>query len=308
MDSAEKWGYDKGKGGISMYHTAKSGKKRKKRRLLRLCFLFVLLWAAALGLLVLSWSLPGPKAEELTLVYHGQPRQLPVQGQTAGELLQSLGLAMTEEDVASLPLDTVLKPNMVFTVNRYQTRQEVYTISIPPETQYRLDDALAFGKEAVLIPGVPGEMRCSAMVDYVNGTEVRREVTGKQLLYPAQNELIAMGTRENSIPTAGSGYLWLPEGQVLTYTHTAQAEATGFTCADVGAMPDAQPGTVAVDPAFIPPGTRLFIMAADGSHVYGIAQAVASDAMEGTRIDLCFSTREEQEAFDRKSCILYFLG
>ena len=291
-----------------MYHTAKSGRKRKKRRLMKLCFLLVLLWAAALWLLTFSWSVPPIQEAEITLVFRGERQQLPAKGQTAGELLQNLGLTLTEEDVPSLPLDTVLSANTVFTVERRQSRQEVYTISIPPETQYRLDDTLPFGKEAVLIGGSPGEMRCCAQVDYVNGIEVRREVTGKQLLYPAQNELIALGTLDNPLPTAGSGYLWLPDGRLLTYTHTAEAEATGFTSADAGAMPDARPGTVAVDPAFIAPGTRLYIMAADGSHVYGIAQAQASTSMQGKRIDLCFSTREQQEEFGRRNCVIYFLG
>ena len=290
-----------------MYHTAKSGRKRKKKQLLRLCFLLVFLWAAFLGLLTVSWSVPNAP-EEFTFSYRGETRRLPANGQTAGQLLQELGLELTQEDTASLPLNTVLTANMVFTVTRHQTRQEVYSIAIPPETQYHLDDTLAFGAQAVLIPGVPGEMRCTAQVDYVNGSETHREITGKELLYPAQNQLIALGTCENPVPASGSGYLWLPEGQVFTYTHTAEAEATGFTCADAGALPDARPGTVAVNPDFIEPGTRLYILSSDGSCLYGIAEARASDAMEGKRIDLCFATQKEQEEFGRRRCILYVLG
>lgn len=290
-----------------MYHTAKSIRKRRKKRLLRLCFLLTFLWAAALGLLTVSWSIAGVQ-EEFTFVYRGQTHRLPANGQTAGELLQSLGLALTQEDTASLPLDTVLTKNMVFTVNRYETKQETYTVSIPPQTRYHMDNTLPLGTEAVLIPGIPGEMRCTAQVDYVNGLETHREITGEELLYPAQNQLIALGTCENPAVTAGSGYLWLPEGQVLTYTHTAQAEATGFTSADPGAPENAHPGTVAVNPDFIEPGTRLYILSNDGSYLYGIAQAIASDAMEGKRIDLCFATAREQEEFGRRSCLLYFLG
>ena len=290
-----------------MYHTAKSGKKRKKGRLLRLCFLLVFLWAAMLGLLTVSWSVPS-HPEECTLVFRGETYQLPADGKTAGQLLQSLGLELTKQDTTSLPLDTVLTANTVFTVTRLDTRQEVYTIAIPPETQYHLDDTLSPGTQTVLIPGVPGELRCTAQVDYVNGVETHREITSQELVYPAQDELIALGTQEDPSVTAGSGYLWLPEGQVLTYTHTAQAEATGFTCADAGALPNARPGTVAADPNFIKPGTRLYIVSSDGSYLYGIAQAAASDAMEGKRIDLCFATQEEREQFGRRSCILYFLG
>ena len=110
-----------------MYHTAKSGRKRKKRRLMKLCFLFVLLWAAALGLLTFSWSVPPIQEAEVTLVFRGERQQLPAAGETAGELLQNLGLTLTNEDVPSLPLDTVLSANTVFTVERRQSRQEVYT-------------------------------------------------------------------------------------------------------------------------------------------------------------------------------------
>ena len=289
-----------------MYHTAKSGRKRKKKILLRLCFLLTFLWAALLGLLTVSWSVPN-HPEECTLVFRGEAYQLPADGQTAGQLLEKMGFELTQQDTTSLPLDTVLTANMVFTVTRRQTLEEVYTIAIPPETQYHPDDTLAIGTQAVLIPGVPGELRCTAQVDYVNGLETHREITSRELLYPAQNELIALGTCENPEVTAGSGYLWLPEGQVFTYTHTAEAEATGFTCADAGALPGARPGTVAVDPDFIEPGTRLYIVSSDGCYLYGIAEARASDAMEGKRIDLCFATQCEQEEFGRRRCILYFL-
>ena len=85
-------------------------------------------------------------------------------------------------------------------------------------------------------------------------------------------------------------------------------EATGFTGTDAGALPDACPCTVAVDPAFITPGSRLYILADAGSWVYGIAQARASTAMEGKRVDLCFETEAEAAAFGRRSCTLYFLG
>ena len=297
-----------------MYHYAKSGKKqRRKKRLLRVCFFLAGVWAAALWWLLSSelelLSLfPANREPEITLLYRGEQWTIPAAGQTAGELLRSLDLELTREDITSGPLDTVLSPGDSFTVEQHQSRQEVYTLAIPPETEYRPDDTLPWGEEAVLIAGVPGEMRCTAQVNYVNGVETHREVTGKQLLYPAQKELIAVGTCENPTVSAGSGYLWLPDGQLLTYTHTATLEATAFTLTDAGAMPNARPGTVAVDPDFITPGTRLYIVSADGSFLYGIAQARASTAMEGRRVDLCFETEAEAAAFGRRSCTLYFLG
>lgn len=295
-----------------MYHYAKSGKKRKlkRKRLLKLCFALVGIWAGMLWLLAAEQGiLPSVQSQaDVVLVYRGERRSIVAAGQTVEEALRGLGLTVTEEDILSLPLDAPLSPGTQFTVERHQSRQEVYTLSIPPEREYHSDSTLPWGKEAVLIPGVAGEMRCTAQVDYVNGWEVHREITGRELLSPAQNELIAVGTCENPAPMAGSGYLWLPDGQLLTYTHTAKAEATGFTAADAGGIPGACPGTVAVDPSFITPGTRVFIVAADGSFTYGIAQAQASQGMQGRRIDLFFPTAEAQEAFGRRECTLYFLG
>lgn len=293
-----------------MYHTAKKGGRRRRKRQLWLGFCLAGVWAAALcWLLLAEW--PGyalRKEPEATLVYRGERRAVPA-GQTAGELLSSLGLTLTEEDVASLPLDTALQPGAVFTVERHQRRQETYTLTIPPEVEYRLDGTLPWGREAVLMEGTPGEMRCTALVDYVNGLEVRREVTARELLCPAQKELIAIGTRESSAPEAGGGFLWLPEGQLLTYTHTAAVEATAFTATDPGcSLPQAHVGTVAVDERFIAPGTRLYIVAADGSFTYGIAQAQASASMEGSRVDLYFPTAQECQEFGRKTCTVYFLG
>lgn len=284
-----------------MYHAAKSG-KRKKPRLGGLCVVLAVVLAV-----LLLWALaPEEKDGEVTLVYRGAHRTVPFRGQTAGGLLEELGLALTEEDVLSLGPEEALSPGAVLTVECHQRRQEVYTLALEPEREYRLDGTLPWGQEAVLIPGEPGELRCRALVDYVNGVEVSRQIVEKELLRQTQNEIVAIGSWEDPAPAGAHGYLWLPEGEVLTYTHTAQVEATGFTGSDAGALPDARPGTAAVDPAFIPPGSRLYIVCEDGTS-YGIAQARAG-SLQGRRIDLYFSTQEERENFGRKNCTVYFLG
>ena len=118
---------------------------------------------------------------------------------------------------------------------------------------------------------------------------------------------MAVGTRETEAPLAEGGCLWLPGGQLLTYTKALTLEATAFTSTDPGCLPGARQGTAVVAARFIPPGTRLFIASADGAYTYGIAQAAAGDSMEGDRIDLYLDPAESAE-FGRKQCIVYFLG
>ena len=195
----------------------------------------------------------------------------------------------------------------VVTVTRRQTRREEYTQALPAGIEYRLDAALPWGQEAELNPGTAGELRCVAEVEYINGVQTGREVVSKELISPAQPRLVAVGTRETEAPLAEGGCLWLPGGQLLTYTKALTLEATAFTSTDPGCLPGARQGTAVVAARFIPPGTRLFIASADGAYTYGIAQAAAGDSMEGDRIDLYLDPAESAE-FGRKQCIVYFLG
>ena len=67
-------------------------------------------------------------------------------------------------------------------------------------------------------------------------------------------------------------------------------------------------GTVAVDPRYIPYGTRMFIVSNDGAYVYGIS--VAEDCggdIKGDRMDLYFPTFDECIQFGRRVCTIYFL-
>ena len=113
----------------------------------------------------------------------------------------------------------------------------------------------------------------------------------------------------------GDGYITLPTGEVLTYTRSDTVEATAYTHTDKGCDQVTATGTrvhwgtVAVDPTRIPYGTRMFIIANDGSYVYGIATAEdCGGDIKGDRMDLYMPTYEQCREFGRRRCTLYFLG
>ena len=65
-------------------------------------------------------------------------------------------------------------------------------------------------------------------------------------------------------------------------------------------------GTVAVDKSVIPLGTRMYIVAADGSVVYGTA--VAEDTgVRGNIVDLYYDTYQQCINFGRRTCNVYIL-
>ena len=259
------------------------------------------------------------RAQEVTVHYHGEVMRATTLGETAGELLRRLNLDVSGEDVTSHGLDTQTYDGMVLRVDRIVTLQETYTTTIAHEVYYCNDPAIPKGTQDVLTPGEDGEMLCTAGVTYVNGEESERTVLSQTVTKMPTTEVIGIGTGaqtgEEGELVIGDGYILLPTGELLTYTRTDTVRATAYTHTDAGCDfttatgTTVHRGTVAVDPRYIPYGTRMFIMASDGSYVYGIATAEdCGGDIKGDRMDLYLPTFDECMEFGRRRCTIYFLG
>ncbi len=262
------------------------------------------------------------RAQDITIEYHGQTMTATSYGETVGELLSRLNLDVSGEDVVSHGMEEVTRDDMVLRVSEVVTVRETYTVTVPHETNYCNDASVPAGTEEVLIKGVDGELLCTADVSYVNGEEVSREVLSEDVTLAPVTELVGRGTGEEpetaspeDMPVIEDGRITLPTGEVLTYTGTATIRATAYTHTDAGCDfitatgTTVHKGTVAVDPRYIPYGTRMFIVSNDGAYVYGIS--VAEDCggdIKGDRMDLYFPTYEECIQFGRRVCTIYFLG
>lgn len=262
------------------------------------------------------------RAPNVTIHYHGQTMRTSSTGETAGELLDRMNLELSGEDMVSHGMEEETYDGMELYIDHVVTRQETYTAAIPHEVSYCCDAALPEGMEEVLLEGEDGEMLCTADVTYVNGIETKRNVIAETVTEMPVTEIVGVGTGEvpeavdpGAMPVISDGYITLPTGEVLTYTDTATIRATAYTHTDEGCDfitstgTTVRRGTVAVDPRFIPYGTRMFIVASDESYVYGIA--VAEDCggdIKGDRMDLYMPTYEECREFGRRPCTIYFLG
>jgi uncharacterized protein YabE (DUF348 family)/3D (Asp-Asp-Asp) domain-containing protein len=263
------------------------------------------------------------RAQTVYICYHGEWMEVSTPGETAGELLARMNLDVDGEDVLSHSLETPTFEGMELRVDRVVCQQETYTSTLEHETTYCTDATIPEGHREVLIQGRDGELRCTANVTYINGVETEREVLSQDVTIAPVTEIVAQGTGTaaetavdpEAMPIIGDGYITLPTGEVLTYTDTATVRATAYTHTDAGCDlitatgSTVHVGTVAVDPRYIPYGTRMFIVANDGSYIYGISEAEdCGGAIKGDRVDLYFPTYAECMAFGWRTCTIYFLG
>lgn len=280
--------------------------------------------AAAVLLLWLPLSAGAQTDDQVTVVYHGSLMRTRARQETVSQLLNRLGLEYTQADTLSHGPDDSVEAGSTVRIDRVVTRVEQYTATIAHDSTSCNDAAMPEGTWEVLIRGVDGELSCTAEVTYINGKEVSRKVLTKTQTIAPVTEVVAWGTAPvpetepvdpKGIPIIEDGYIYLPTGEVLTYTGTATVRASAYTHTDAGCDfitstgSRVHVGTVAVDPRYIPYGTRMFIMARSGSYVYGVSEAEdCGGAIKGDRVDLYLPTYEECMEFGRRVCTVYYLG
>ena len=252
----------------------------------------------------------------VTIHYHGQTVMATSSAETVQQLLRRLDLEVTGEDTVSHGMEEPVVSGMELRIDRIVTAEESYTSVVSHSVTRCTDPTLPTGQEQVLTAGVDGELLCRAEVTYKNGLETTRKVISRTVTQPPVTEVVAVGTGEpEQALRIGNGSITLPTGEVLTYTHKDTVRATAYTHTDDGCDfitatgTTVRWGTVAVDPRYIPYGTRMFIRSSNGSYVYGIA--VAEDCggdIKGDRMDLYMPTHEQCMEFGRRVCTVYFLG
>ena len=259
------------------------------------------------------------RIQTITVVNCGKAETVVSYGETVQALLDRLGIPAYGDYTVSVPLTSETEDGMEIRVDCVIQTQQTYTIDIPYETSYCYDPTLPEGTEQVLVEGVTGQIRKTADVVFVNMEETSHTVTSETVVQQPVNRIVKVGTgtaldTDSDMPAIGDGVIVTADGQVLTYSKTAQFVATAYTHTDAGCdMTTAtgttvRVGTVAVDPTVIPYGTRMFIVTNDGSYIYGLGTAEdCGGAIQGNRLDLYFPTDPECWEFGVKNCTVYFL-
>ena len=250
--------------------------------------------------------------------YYGEEITTSSLGESVEQLLRRLNLSLGENDTVSWPLSDDTFDGMRLRVENVIRQDQTYTATIPHTTSYCYDPSLPAGMEQIVVEGVDGEMLCTATVTYINREEVSRTVLTQTVNRNAVEEVIAIGTglaagpaSDAHMPIITDHLIILPNGEVLTYVGTTTGRATAYCLRGTTATgTQAQEGVVAVDPRFIPFGTRMFIITNDGEYIYGIgtAEDAGDSNIIGNRIDLWYPTLAECIQFGYRECTIYILG
>lgn len=242
------------------------------------------------------------RALPLTLSVGGTRREIRVPATTVGEALTLMNTEVRPEDRVYPDPSAALAAGMRITVERRDTRIWVERSPIPFPSEVVPDTTLLKGTRVLRSAGRPGLIERTVRAEYADGRAVAVQTLAEAVVRRPVPLVTAVGTRPliaTGGPFAGKEIMFV-EATAYYPGPNNYGGGVGPTTA-IGMI--AQRGVVAVDPAVIPLGTRLY--------VEGYGSAVAGDtggAIRGTRIDLCFSTYEEAMRFGRRNVKVYILG
>lgn len=180
-----------------------------------------------------------------------------------------------------------------------EVKEIVQREPIPYPTLRKSSSELRNGSSKTVRAGINGEKQITYRVSYKDGKEIRREAVTTKILKHSVPEVVAVGSRTT---LASRGYLSGRKMIVMSATSYSPSPSENGGSSRTATGLKIGHGIVAVDPNFIPLGTKLYIE--------GYGYAVAGDtggAIKGNRIDLGHDSTSASNRFGRRKVKVYIL-
>ena len=244
-------------------------------------------------------------AVPVTVFVDDKQREFRSSAATIEALLASHGIRLGSNDEIEPSLDSRLLPNAVVRITRVKIWTEKQFTPIPQPLRHRELAWLARGSSHVIDPGEPGRRETTVRFVQRNGEPPLSTALASRVLRKPRPKVVAVGVaRADFIDLARYGITEAVHlaGNAVKVIATAYV-AGCYGCSGITAIGvPAGHGIVAVDPRFIPLGTKLYVP--------GYGRAVAGDtggSIKGRRVDLGFNSLAAALAFGRRQITVYVL-
>lgn len=224
---------------------------------------------------------------------------------TVENALNILGYEITDDDILNVDKNAQIEDDMKITLKKVTYVDEKSTEKISYKTVEKDSEDIMTGESEVSQKGVDGEKEVTKRCKYIDGKYDSTKVIDEKVTKKPVDKIVLNGTKRGTTTDTS--------GAPVSYSYMVSGSGTAYTAAPGALTATGVPvyeGGVAVNPAIIPYGSKLYIEAADGSHVYGYATAIDTGGalMDGSAIvDLFYFSYDDCVNFGRRDVNVYVL-
>lgn len=244
-------------------------------------------------------------SKNIKLTTNGTEMTVKAPEDTVENALNILGYEITDDDILNVDKNAQIEDDMKITLKKVTYVDEKSTKKISYKTVEKDSDNIMTGESEVSQKGVDGEKEVTKRCKYIDGKYDSTKVIDEKVTKKPVDKIVLNGTKRGTTTDTS--------GAPVSYSYMVSGSGTAYTAAPGALTATGVPvyeGGVAVNPAIIPYGSKLYIEAADGSHVYGYATAVDTGGalMDGSAIvDLFYFSYDDCVSFGRRDVNVYVL-
>ena len=251
-------------------------------------------------------------AKKVSLTTDGKTQNVLLPYGKVGESIILAGIRLSQDDILSVDRNTKVDDISELSIKRVIYKNVSVTEAVPFESKNENSDEIDLGDSKLKTKGVDGEKLVTKRVKYIDGEKDDEKVISEKITKKPVDEVTLVGTK-GAASAGGAGTFTDENGVKVSYSYKLTGSGTAYT-APAGALTasghEVYEGGVAVNPALIPYGSKLYIETTDGSFSYGYATAIDTGGalMDGSAIvDLFYFSLDDCYSFGRRDVNVYVL-
>ena len=257
-------------------------------------------------------SSAGLAVKKIILNYNGELCTYFTSCETVGDFLDVNGFTLSEGDSVSYDESFEIFDGMLMTIYDVTVAYTSTTSPIAATLTYNPNPSMRQGQIALAVQGEEGLKEEIYKNVYYNGELLSSTLYSESVITEATNEVIDYGPPlvpvyssspvQTAVTLSGEEFEYTQAISMTATAYTAELQTNKLTAS--GSV--AQVGLVAADLSVLPLGTRLYIVANDGSWEYGFA-VVGDTGVKNKILDLYYDTYEECINFGARAATVYVL-